>query len=509
LQRFVPLPFVEASHFLSSIAGTIMIVVASGLLRRVHAAWWIAVAMAAGGIVFSLLKGFDWEESIVLAVFLGALLPFRSKFHRHAGIWTRRFSLQWWGLIVSMVGISIWFGFYTSRHVEYQNGLWWESSFRDDASRLLRGMAGSILILVFVALLQWLRPAPPRARVPSPGPDRIAEMVFKTARASGALALVGDKEFLFNHDRSAFLMYGEQGRTRVALADPVGDEEKFEGLYWRFLEQAHDEGKRAAFYQVGQAMMPVCVEMGMRIYKLGEEAMVPLDTFDLATSELKKFRKVMSRMERENWKFEIWEAATVAARIEELRQVSDAWISHHKAREKGFSLGRFSEEYLSRLPAAVLIVGGRVIAFGNIWPGNGKEELSTDLMRHLPDAPNGVMDCLFVNMMLWGKARGYRWFDLGMAPLSGLAGHRFAPLWNKIGGLIYDKGEAYYNFNGLRSWKCKFQPVWKPRYLAISNAWELPATILDITALIGKAGNRAPRGSSQPVSEPAPIPDLT
>ena len=486
LEKFVPLPFVEASHFLSSIAGTVMIVVASGLLRRVRAAWWIAVVMASGGILFSILKGFDWEESLVLFVFIAALLPFKSKFHRHAGIWTRRFSLQWWGLILAIIGLAIWFGFYISRGVDYQNQLWWRYSFENDASRLLRGMAGSAMILVFVALLQYFRPAPPRAREPQPGIDRITEMVLTTARCSSALALVGDKEFLFNYEQSAFLMYGDQGRTRVAMADPVGDEEKFEGLYWRFVEQAHDEGMRVAFYQVGAGMIPVCVEMGLRIYKLGEEAMVPLDTFDLGSSELKKFRKVMNRMEREGWLFEIWQPEVVAARLGELRAVSDAWLSHHSAREKGFSLGRFADAYLRRLPVAVILVEGKVIAFGNIWPGNGRDELSTDLMRHHPDAPNGVMDCLFVSMMLWGKAQGYRWFDLGMAPLSGLTDRPFAPLWSRIGGLIYDKGEAFYNFNGLRAWKSKFQPVWQPRYLAISKAWDLPTALLDITNLIGK-----------------------
>jgi phosphatidylglycerol lysyltransferase len=500
LQNFVPLPFVEASHFLSSIAGTLMIVVASGLLRRVQAAWWVAVLMAGGGMVFSLLKGFDWEESIVLLIFLGALLPFRSKFHRHAAIWTRRFSLQWWALILSTLGLAVWFGFYTSRHVGYESQLWWQYSFDGDASRLLRGMAGSIMILVVLGLIQWFRPAPPRVQGPKPPAEKIAKLVSQTSRSASALALVGDKEFLFNHEQSAFLMYGDQGRTRVAMADPVGDEEKFEGLYWRFMEQAQDDGMRVAFYQVGASMMPVCVEMGLRIYKLGEEAMIPLDRFDLDSSELKKFRKVINRMDREGWTFEIWQPELVCARLEELRSVSDAWLSHHRAKEKGFSLGRFTDDYVRMLPVAVMTIKGQVVAFGNLWPGNGRDELSTDLMRHIPDAPNGVMDCLFVSMMLWGKAQGYRWFDLGMAPLSGLAGNQFAPLWSRIGGLIYDKGEAYYNFNGLRAWKSKFQPVWQPRYLAISNAWDLPAAILDITTLIGRSPSRK-QGDASPSPE--------
>jgi phosphatidylglycerol lysyltransferase len=251
-------------------------------------------------------------------------------------------------------------------------------------------------------------------------------------------------------------------------------------------------------------MVPTCVEMGMRVFKLGEEAMIPLTTFDLASPELKKFRKVMNRMERENWRFEIWQVDEVAARIEELRAISDAWLAHQGAREKGFSLGSFNDDYVRRLPVAVIIVQDRVVAFGNIWPGNGRDELSTDLMRHVPDAPNGVMDCLFVSLMLWGRQQGYQWFDLGMAPLSGLAGRQFAPLWNRIGGLIYDRGEAFYNFNGLRAWKSKFQPVWQPRYLAIPKAWDLPAVILDITSLIGKSSVRTRQQSAAAGMDPAP-----
>jgi len=493
LENLVPLPFVEASHFLSSIVGAMMIVVANGLLRRVHAAWWIAVIMAGGGVIFSLLKGFDWEEALVLCVFLGALLPFRAKFYRHARIWTRRFTPQWWALILSIVGLTIWFGFYTSRHVGYESDLWWQYSFENDAARLLRGMLGSAFILIFVALTQWLRPAPPRAAAPQPDFEKITAMVASTSRCSSALALVGDKRFMFNYDQSAFLMYGDQGRTRVALADAVGDEEKFEGLYWRFAEQAQDEGMRVALYQVSAAMVPTCVEMGLRVFKLGEEAMIPLASFDLASPGLKKFRKVTNRMEREGWLFQIWQPAQVAARLGELRAISDAWLAHHNATEKGFSLGRFDEGYLCRLPVAVLVIDGKVVAFGNVWPGNGKDELSTDLMRHLPDAPNGVMDCLFVQLMLWGKQQGYEWFDLGMAPLSGLEARQFSPLWNRIGGLIYERGEAFYNFNGLRAWKQKFQPLWQPRYLALSRAWDLPAVILDITTLIGKPSLRTPK----------------
>ena len=45
LTAVLPLPFVEASHFISSITGALLIVLARGLQRRIQAAWWLTVAL--------------------------------------------------------------------------------------------------------------------------------------------------------------------------------------------------------------------------------------------------------------------------------------------------------------------------------------------------------------------------------------------------------------------------------------------------------------------------------
>jgi phosphatidylglycerol lysyltransferase len=129
-------------------------------------------------------------------------------------------------------------------------------------------------------------------------------------------------------------------------------------------------------------------------------------------------------------------------------------------------------------------VGGAPVAFANLWPTATREELSVDLMRFSPDAPNGTMDYLFIELMMWGKGQGYRWFNLGMAPLSGLETRALAPVWQRLGGFVYRHGEAFYNFEGLRRYKGKFDPVWEPRYLASPRGLQLPAVLLDLSTLI-------------------------
>ena len=100
------------------------------------------------------------------------------------------------------------------------------------------------------------------------------------------------------------------------------------------------------------------------------------------------------------------------------------------------------------------------------------------------------MDFLFIELMLWARAEGYAWFNLGMAPLSGLAHHQLAPLWHKIGAEIARRGGRYYGFEGLRAFKAKFDPVWTPRYIAAPPA-SVAAALLDATRLIGRRRARA------------------
>jgi phosphatidylglycerol lysyltransferase len=105
-------------------------------------------------------------------------------------------------------------------------------------------------------------------------------------------------------------------------------------------------------------------------------------------------------------------------------------------------------------------------------------------MRHADDAPKGTMDYLFVALFQWGAENGYTRFSLGMAPLSGLAQHRLAGRWNRFANLVARHGERFYGFSGLRRFKAKFAPTWRPRYLVAPGGMHLPAALLDVTRLI-------------------------
>jgi phosphatidylglycerol lysyltransferase len=112
-------------------------------------------------------------------------------------------------------------------------------------------------------------------------------------------------------------------------------------------------------------------------------------------------------------------------------------------------------------------------------------------MRYSEAAPKSVMDYLLVACMLWGKEQRFQWFNLGMAPLSGLEEHALAPTWHKLGRMVQRYGEAFYHFEGLRKYKEKFLPVWRPRYIAADGRFAVAGALLDVTSLIAGGVGKA------------------
>ncbi|HET9065453.1 MAG TPA: bifunctional lysylphosphatidylglycerol flippase/synthetase MprF [Gemmatimonadales bacterium] len=494
LHHLLPLGAIESAHLAGSVIGTSLLLLGAGLLRRLDGAWLLSVSLLALGIVASLFKGFDWEEAGLLSLVLIALLPARGHFYRQSRLLGGEISASWLGavaLVLVATTILVEFAF---RHVAYRGDLWWQFGLHREASRALRALVASAGLLGVVAM-RWLLGS--RRSLPPPVGDaardtRISAILATAESTQGFLALTGDKTVLFDPADRGFLAYGTSGGSWIAMGEPVGDPATRRELAWRFKEEADRVGARTVFYQVGTTDMGLYVDLGLTLAKLGEQATVELETFTLGVPARHNVRRSHRQArERDGCTLEILDAGATRESLELLRPISDAWLASRGGREKGFSLGRFDAAYLAHTPIAVVRQAERPLAFANLWLAGDRSEVSIDLMRHAPDAPNTTMDFLFVELMLWGQAAGYRRFDLGMAPLSGLPEHRLAPLWSRVGQSVFEHGEHFYGFQGLRRYKAKFNPAWSPRYLASPSALTVPLVLRDIAALINRPAVRA------------------
>lgn len=316
--------------------------------------------------------------------------------------------------------------------------------------------------------------------------DRAIALLDSQPNASAGLVRLGDKNVMFSDCGDAFIMYARQGRSLVALFDPVGPQELWPDLLVKFISLARQQRCRPVFYQVSSEFLPHAFDSGLRPYKLGEQAVVDLTRFDLKGGAWVKLRRSINRAERDGLEFSMLSAEQVPEVIDELLSVSRTWLASHNASEKGFSLGTFDPAYVKAGPVAVIRIEGRIVAFASILEAGQHGDAFIDLMRHIPDTHRGMMDLLFVRIMEQMKARGFRTLNLGMAPLAGLVDHRYAPLWNHLGRQIFQFGERFYNFRGVQAFKSKFDPVWQPRYLVVAGRRGMPvASLYDVTMLIG------------------------
>jgi phosphatidylglycerol lysyltransferase len=485
LDRFLPLGIVETSHFVGSLVGVALLLLSHGIARRLDAAYYMTALAIVAGIVASLLKGADYEEALLLAVLLIVLRQARPAFDRRAAFFETRFSISWIAAVAAAVAASVWLGVFAFKHVEYSNDLWWQFTLHGEASRFLRATVGSVIAVMIFATARLIGYAPHEAPEPTDADLEAAGAIIAGQTATYPyLVYLKDKSLLFDEERTGFVMYGVQRRSWVAMGDPVCPPDRVLHMVRLFLEKCDDFGATPVFYEVGKTYLHHYADFGMNFVKLGEEARVDLNRFTLEGPEGSRFRQAIRRLERDGCTFRVVESCDVPAILDQLETVSNNWREQRSTGEKGFSLGFFDREYLARFPVAIVERDGRVQAFSNLWPGPGKYEVSADLMRYHQDAPKGVMEALFAHLLKWAKENAYQWFALGMAPMSGFEKSPVAPLWARLGMLLYEHGEAIYNFQGLRAFKEKFNPVWVPHYLAYPGGFTLPRVLADAAALV-------------------------
>ncbi len=315
---------------------------------------------------------------------------------------------------------------------------------------------------------------------------RVDDLVARFGSCLSHLAFTGDKRFHFSPTGAAFLMYQVRGRSWVVMGDPVGEDEQVRDLVADFVALVDRHGGRPVFYNVTPEHAQLYRACGLTLAKLGEEAVVDLDGFTLAGKARVGLRNCRNKSQRLGMSVEFVAAADVDPLLPQLREVSQAWLTHRNGREKRFSLGAFDEDYVRRFPLAVVRQDGRITAFATLWTSADGRDVQVDLMRRLPDGPRTVMTYLFVECILWAQEQGCATFNLGMAPLAGLQGEQGPEsVWDLLGHLVWTHGERFYNFQGLRTFKQGFAPRWQPCYVASPGGPALTSAMVDVVTLVG------------------------
>lgn len=487
LNRYLPWSAIEGSTLLSAAIGVLLVGLSRGIASQVRAAYRLTQVLLVSGAVFSLIKGIDYEEAAFLMVVALLLRGRHATFYRESHDLLSRRNLYWLTALGLAMGLFALVGGLLSTDSHLAHVFMRMGYTRLHESRFLHSLLVMALTVMGYLGWTWFRMPAPRLHLPTGRELDEARAFFEKYGGNlfSHMLFTGDKYVYYGADRQVLIQFGIVRNLFVVLGDPVGPDELVDRALHEFREFADRHERVPVFYEVSEQRLHHYHDCGFALFKLGEQALVSLPDFTTSGKRRNDLRSAINRAEREGLTFDILDPPLTDEQWHSLQRVSNAWLADKQGAEKGFSLGSFDRAYLARAPIAVVRQAEEIIAFGSLVPAYGnKRELSVDLMRYLPAAPPGTMDFLFVRLMQYGREQGYEYFNMGMAPLSGVGETRYSRRGERLAALAYKYGTRLYNYSGLRRYKEKFDPLWQSSYLAYPYGRSPEALLLEIAALV-------------------------
>jgi len=423
-------------------------------------------------------------------ILLAILIMARKSFFRRSSLLTVIIPRIW--ILASLCALAF-ASFFALLWVSHQKGFV-EARFADLIFDPNLGIAGRPIAIAGVVLgltLLYFGIASPARSKPKQADD--ADFGYVTSLLQGGdevrpdnmLAYVGDKSIMYGPNRCAAIAYADIKGIRVAMGPPIGPRENWKVTLEAFRKAAEIDSLRPAVYSAPPDLLPDLHDLKFRYEKIGENAILNLPDFSLSGRKREVIRRSRRKLaERFGATFELSRPPHKAHILDNLKRVSDLWLDKHGRQEKSFSLGKFDPRFLNHCPIGIVKIGDETVAFGNLLVSPDKSWAGIDLMRYHPEkAVTNTMDFLMVELILWSRDEGYGKFDLAMAPLSGLVQEDAPPALARLFNFVFEHGERFYNFQGLRRFKKKFNPDWEPRYVAAPSYWSLPIVLAHVASL--------------------------
>ncbi|BCL35039.1 phosphatidylglycerol lysyltransferase domain-containing protein [Nostoc sp. MS1] len=497
LKEFLPFDIRASGHIFAALTGFILLTLATNLLRRKRVAWILTIGILVISIISHLLKGWDYEESILSGILLVQLILMRHVFTAQSD---RPSVAQGVRILIGALLFTLAYGtvgFYLLDGKFTENFNWGEAVvqtlamfFTEDnwglqpKSKFGEFFANSIYIIaastMTFAVIMLLQPVLSRNAATANEQRKAKEIVQDYGRSSlAALTLLSDKSYYFSPSGRSVIAYVPKGRGAIALGDPIGPiEDRMETIvsFWEFCQR---NDWYPAFYQTLPDDLEMYTSLGFRVLKIGEEAIVDLKSFTLQGKAGKNFRPSINRLTKLGYQINFHQPPITNELLQQLKPVSDEWLRMVQGSEKRFSLGWFDEAYLRECEIAVIMnPNGQIDAFTNLLPEYQLNEATIDLMRHRESMENGTMDFLFTSLLQHFKDQGYDSFNFGLSALAGVGEQPESRRLEKVLRYLYEHLNRFYNFQGLHSYKEKFHPRWEGRYLVYPSLTSLPDVVV-------------------------------
>jgi phosphatidylglycerol lysyltransferase len=492
LQDFLPLNAINASNYLVMVAGLFMLVTAAFMLKGLRSAWWFALILSLLSFIGHLTKAIDYEEAIVALVVVAVLIATHREYYvrtdpklRSVGILTALL-----GTVAVLTYGTIGFYFLDKKHFDIdfsilqsirytlQNYFLANSSSLVPEDQFARHFLLSIRIcglcsMTFI-VYAFIRPYTLKMNSAEEDRDR-AEIILKLHGRSAMdyFKVYPDKLIYFFENGTSFISYKVAGNYAVVLEDPVAqDVGRMRGIIADFDRHCYENGLKSIYYRVPEESLPVYNGLGKKSLILGQEGVISLETFTMEGKDRKDLRHAVNKVTESGYKTTVHDPPVKDGILQKLKSVSDEWLQATGRKEIVFSQGQFDWSELKRQTLiTVESPEEKIVAFLNIIPDFAPGEGTYDLIRKTNDAPNRTSEFLVIHLCEYLKMKGFRYVNLGFAPMSGIEDPQSFP--ERSIRFAYEKLRTFSHYKGLREYKERFFPEWHNKYLVYNNDYDL------------------------------------
>ncbi|WP_158588188.1 bifunctional lysylphosphatidylglycerol flippase/synthetase MprF [Galactobacter valiniphilus] len=313
--------------------------------------------------------------------------------------------------------------------------------------------------------------------------DRGAYVKLLRDRDAGSLGWIGTWEgvsYWFAPGGAAAVAYRLVSGVALAISDPACSAEDRQSTLSGFIHYANEHGMTPVFYSVHEDTAAALRELGFSDMTVAEEAVLDLETWSMAGKAGEKVRQPYTRAQREGLRMKWCTFSELTPRENlALRALSEEWVAAKALPEMGFTLGGLKEMQDDDVRLALALdAQDRIVGVTSWLPTYREGELrgyTLDVMRRVPDGPNGVMEFLIASVALRVREDGGTELSLSGAPLATSEPQEQGSVMNAVLGRVSGALEPLYGFHSLLRFKKKFRPVHRRMAMSYADPLQLPS----------------------------------
>ena len=278
-----------------------------------------------------------------------------------------------------------------------------------------------------------------------------------------------DKAYVFSPDRRAVIGYRVLFGTALVGGDPIGAASSARDAMSAYLALCTERGWRPGVLGASDDATAVWRELGLHGLHIGDEAVLDVAGFSLASRRMRNLRQAVNRTRNAGLTVTIDQLTPTHAH--ELAPVLADWL--HGERERGFAMN-LDAILVPRpdcLVATAYSAAGVPVAFARFAVCADGTCYTLDVAPRGRDAPNGVAERMIIEIVDYARTHGGREVSLNFAALRWVFDS--TGIVPRISAGFLHALDRWIEIGPLNRFCAKFAPGWRARSLLMRSWLEI------------------------------------